>query len=184
MTLNSSQHQVTDDAEMPDWLNAGSIDLLDPFDSPRPIQRTVRELLHDQFAIAFERILEKITAGYTLTNAVREDFREFEVGAFQRWMKKDPERLQRYDEAKEIRTETWAGKIIAIAEAVDNPLEDVQRSKLKIDTYRWLMGADNRRRYGDIKQVEVTQNISITAALEAAQQRVLTATIVSDEEMT
>jgi hypothetical protein len=34
------------------------------------------------------------------------------------------------------------------------------------------MGADNRKTYGDTKQVEINQSISITAALEQARARV------------
>jgi hypothetical protein len=82
----------------------------------------------------------------------------------------DPQRLERYKEAKELRTEWWAGRVIEIAEGDD--LEDVQRSKLKIDTYKWLMGADNRKTYGDTKQVEINQSISVLSALEAAQARI------------
>lgn len=150
---------------VPDWLATTA-------DDPAPPQsKATRELLVAQYEIAFERILERIANGYTLRKAILEDLREIDIGAFQRWMKREPERMRRYDEAKEIRTEVWASRVIEIAEAEDNPLEDVQRSKLKIDTYKWLMGSDNRRRYGDIKQVEVNQNISITAALEQARAR-------------
>ena len=87
--------------------------------------------------------------------------------------------MERYKEAKELRTEWWAGRIVEIAEA-DDALEDVARSKLKIDTYKWLMGADNRKTYGESKQIEVSTSISITAALEQARSRVAALPVVEE----
>jgi hypothetical protein len=167
----------TQDA-LPDWLAPPqpSIDQSDqPSHSLTPIEhrRVTRELLDATFAAMFERVLTLITQGRTLKSIVNEDLRSIEYDAFWRWIKRDPQRYERYKEAKELRTEWWAGRIIEIAEAED-AAEDVQRSKLKIDTYKWLMGADNRKQYGDIKQVEIAQSISITAALEQARARVLT----------
>jgi hypothetical protein len=102
---------------------------------------------------------------------VREDVRDLDYDAFWRWIRQDSMRYERYKEAKELRTEWWAGRIIEIAEAEDS-IEDVARSKLKIDTYKWLMGADNRKQYGDSKQIEVNQSISIISALQQANSRI------------
>ena len=123
--------------------------------------------------------------GRTLKNVLSSDVRAVEYEAFFRWIKRDPQRFERYKEAKELRTEWWAGRIIEIAEA-DDTVEDVARSKLKIDTYKWLMGADNRKTYGEAKQIEVNQSISITAALEQARSRLASLPIVdevTDEEI-
>lgn len=136
-------------------------------------KRLTRELLDATFDAMFERVLTEITCGRTLKSIVAEDMRDIDYAAFWRWIKRDSRRTERYKEAKELRTEWWAGRIIEIAEA-DDTAEDVARSKIKIDTYKWLMGADNRKQYGDIKQVEVNQSISITAALEQARSRLLT----------
>jgi hypothetical protein len=65
-----------------------------------------------------------------------------------------------------------AGEIIEIADA-DDSLEDVNRSKLKIDTRKWLMGAHNRKKYGATTSIEMTGGISITGALAAAQARII-----------
>ena len=175
--------QTQQTQELPDWLAPPqpSIDQSDQPDQPSPQtsltpiehRRVTRELLDATFAAMFERVLTLITQGRTLKSIVNEDLRSIEYDAFWRWIKRDPQRYERYKEAKELRTEWWAGRIIEIAEAED-AAEDVQRSKLKIDTYKWLMGADNRKQYGDIKQVEIAQSISITAALEQARARVLT----------
>jgi hypothetical protein len=126
------------------------------------------------------RILERICEGLTLNAAIRELPIDVDPGAFIRWLKRDSKNYDLYKEAKEIRTEVWAGKAIEHAVAEDS-VEDVARSKLIIDTYKWLMGADNRRTYGDTKSIEVTSNISITAALEQARARVISASTVADE---
>jgi hypothetical protein len=169
--------QTQEIQENPDWLTGAPSQLL-PTQSPispvSPVEhrRVTKELLDATFSAMFERVLSEMTQGRTLKSIVSEDLRSIEYDAFWRWIKRDPQRYERYKEAKELRTEWWAGRIIEIAEAED-AAEDVQRSKLKIDTYKWLMGADNRKQYGDIKQVEIAQSISITAALEQARSRVL-----------
>ncbi|MCA3159985.1 MAG: hypothetical protein ING31_10420 [Burkholderiales bacterium] len=170
------QPQAFAQPSVPDWLtpaatshSVATATTLDPAEH----RRATRALLDTAFASMFERVLTEMTKGRSLNSIVREDLRDIEYDAFWRWIKRDPQRYKRYKEAKELRTEWWAGRIVEIAEAEDS-VEDVARSKLKIDTYKWLMGADNRKQYGDVKQLEVTQSISITAALEQARSRLLT----------
>lgn len=143
-----------------------------------------KALLFQQFEMVYPRVLERIYSGYTLTKAIKELPIEIDSGAFMRWLKKDPQRFELYKEAKEIRTEAWAGKIIEHAEGEYTGGADcselVQRSKLIVDTYKWLMGADNRRTYGDTKSIELNSTISITAALAQAQSRVLIDAVDAD----
>lgn len=161
----SLEQSVGADVTLPDWLTAGD---------PAPVKPSPqgRALAIQQFEAIFPRVIDMIASGYTLTSAVRELPIDVDLGAFTRWVKKDPMRQELYKEAKEIRTESWAGKVIEHATAEDS-LEDVARSKLIVDTYKWLMGADNRKTYGDVKSVELGGTISITAALAQAQQRVM-----------
>ena len=156
--------------ELPNWLTAPEPP------APKP-SREMRDLIVLQYESAFPRILERMYSGSTLQAAIDDDFREIDSGAFLRWIRKDPERHALYKEAKEIRTEAWAGKIIEHAVASDSA-EDVQRSKLIVDTYKWLMAADNRRTYGDTKQIDFGGTISITAALAQAQARVVEAEVI------
>lgn len=181
-----------DNAPLPHWL-APTAQHIDPAVEPPivpPIvptalldpqerRRLSRELLDATFEAMFERVLTEITRGRTLKSIVAEDLRDIDYDAFWRWIKRDSRRHDRYKEAKELRTEWWAGRIIEIAEA-DDALEDVARSKLKIDTYKWLMGADNRKTYGESKQIELSTSISITAALEQARSRVAALPVVEE----
>ena len=185
-----------DNAPLPHWLAPTAHQAIQPVEPPlvppivSPIvptalldpqerRRLSRELLDATFEAMFERVLTEITRGRTLKSIVADDLRDIDYDAFWRWIKRDSRRHDRYKEAKELRTEWWAGRIIEIAEA-DDALEDVARSKLKIDTYKWLMGADNRKTYGESKQIEVSTSISITAALEQARSRVAALPVVEE----
>lgn len=174
MDTMTQQSVGADVTPLPDWLTAG--------EPPAPTtSKPVKALVLQQFEAVFPRTLELISSGYTLTAAVQELPIDIDTGAFLRWIKRDHMRAEAYKEAKEIRTEAWAGKLVEYAEAADTA-EDVQRSKLKVDTLKWLMAADNRRTYGDVKQVELGGQISITAALAAASQRVIEAEIIEAVE--
>lgn len=168
-------------AELPDWLTAG-----DP-PAPNP-SREANKLACVQFDVFLPRILDRLCEGWTLSKAIKELPVALDHGAFMRWLRKNPEKYELYKEAKEIRTEAWAGKIIehALAEWDDGRLniEDTARSRLIVDTYKWLMGADNRKQYGDTKTVEVNSNISITAALAQANERVGQIVDAEYEELT
>ncbi len=169
-TVEAASQSSDQPIELPNWLTAP--------DLPAPKQsREMRDLIVMQYESAYPRILERMYSGSTLQAAIDDDFREIDSGAFLRWIKKDPLRFSLYKEAKEIRTEAWAGKIIEHAVASDSA-EDVQRSKLIVDTYKWLMAADNRRTYGDTKTIDLGGSISVTAALAQAQARVIEAEVI------
>ena len=168
-----------DTMQAPDWLKPTAIDqpLVDqPTSTDQPSttraeqRKQVKALEVTVFETIFPTVLEKIMEGYTLAAVLREDHRNVNQGAFYRWISRDAERSRLYKEAKEFRTEAWAGKIIEYAEAVDSE-EDVQRSKLKVETMKWLMSADNRRTYGNSQQIEFGGSISVLNALDAANSR-------------
>ena len=155
--------------ELPSWMTQA------PTTSVAP----KKELLEKQFEIFFETILDKISRGINLKEILRDDQRDFDYTQLLRWIHKDPMRKSRYYEAQEIGSEMIAAEILEIADAVDN-MEDVQRSKLRIDSRQFLIKTWNRKRYGDVKTLEVNQNISITAALEQANNR-LTGRIIEHD---
>jgi hypothetical protein len=138
------------------------------------------ELVQTQFESMFIRVLEEMSSGRTLNQILTSDFRGFKSGAFLRWVKRDPERHSLYKEAKELRTEHWAGEIIEIADAED-AVEDVNRSRVRIDSRKWLMAADNRKVYGETKTIDVGGSINILQAqMDAANMRVIELADVTD----
>ena len=140
-----------------------------------------KELLEKQFEIFFETILDKISRGINLKEILRDDQRDFDYTQLLRWIHKDPMRKSRYYEAQEIGSEMIAAEILEIADG--DGLEDVQRSKLRIDSRQFLIKTWNRKRYGDVKTLEVNQNISITAALEQANQRLVNGITIDHEDI-
>ena len=144
-----------------------------------------KELLEKQFEIFFETILDKISRGINLKEILRDDQRDFDYTQLLRWIHKDPMRKSRYYEAQEIGSEMIAAEILEIADGVNDSgvPEDVQRSKLRIDSRQFLIKTWNRKRYGDVKTLEVNQNISITAALEQANARLVNGITIDHEDV-
>lgn len=170
------------DARLPDFLRppAYSQDLEQTHQKkPRGLDVALSSA---EFESYLPRILGRICEGSTLAQAIRELPVVVDPGAFYRWLKKNQKFHALYVEAKEIRTEEWAGRIIAHAEGEAGAENDTARSKLIIDTYKWLMSADNRKTYGESKHIEVTQSISITGALEAARGRVSQVIDLNDDD--
>jgi len=96
-------------------------------------------------------------------------------------IRNDSELERRYQAAMELRADALADEIAAIIEEeIPAGLQGaetsawVQRQRLRVDTKKWLSCKLFPRRWGDRTEllVEVSQRISITAALEAAQRRV------------
>ena len=155
--------------ELPSWMTQVPPVPTDPAESAA----VKKELLNKQFEIFFETILDKISRGINLKEILRDDQRDFDYTQLLRWIHKDPMRKSRYYEAQEIGSEMIAAEILEIADGVNDSgvPEDVQRSKLRIDSRQFLIKTWNRKRFGDVKTIELNQNISITAALEQATQR-------------
>lgn len=133
-----------------------------------------------EFAKMYEWVLERIAIGESLDQVLNRDPRSPDVGRFMRWIMSDETRRNRYYEADAVAAEImFAQDMVRIADA-DDSTEDVQRSKLKLDT-RWKkMAVANRKRFGDIKQIDQNVTIDLSAAMSAARDRIRTIE-VSDE---
>jgi len=152
----------------------------------RPPAAEVKARTLAQFEAAFPRLMEQVYAGYTLHKAVQEYPIALDYGAFNRWVMKDPGRRATYEEAKEYRTEVWADRMVAHAEGVADANGEpvtIERSKFAFDTYKFLMGKQNRKGYGEVKTLEVEHRISIAQALEQSRQRVIEAQVIDVEAL-
>ena len=136
----------------------------------------------------FESFIEQVYRGRSLRSLVEDDHRLISYEDFLRWIKRDPQRNERFKEAQEMRTEFIASEILEIADGVGSidpsSNDTVNRDKLRIDTRKWLMAAHNRKRYGETKQIELGGTISITDALSAARARVIDAEVLDVTEVT
>lgn len=166
---------VTGETPLPNWLSC-------PDPKPPRLPAESKALRHVEYEQIFERVIEDVYRGRSLQSLIEDDHRLVSYEDFLRWVKRDPQRHERFKEAQEMRTEFLAGEILEIADGVDSidasAPETVNRDKLRIDTRKWLMGAHNRKRYGETKQIEVGGTISITEALAQAQARVIEAEVV------
>lgn len=171
--IERQKAELAPEAELPQWLTIP--------DPPETTQATRSlsgmALTLTQYDNIFERTIEQVCRGRSLHSLIEEDHREISYEHFMKWVKDDSMRYERFKEAQAMRTEFIAGEIIEIADAEDS-VEDVQRSKLRIDTRKYLMGAWNKKRYGEVKQIEMGGQISILSALSAAQARVMDMEIV------
>jgi hypothetical protein len=82
------------------------------------------------------------------------------------WFYAEEDRKKKYLEARSVAAEILADEMLEIADGElddDNPLpEDIARSKLKIETRRFLIGVNNRTRFGTESKVEVNVNLYLT----------------------
>ena len=123
------------------------------------------------FPALFERALDEIAGGNPLAQVVEEYPIEVSYTRLLSWIHRDEGRKARYFEAQVIGAEAVADQMIRISDASDN-LEDVQRSTLRINTRKWLLGVWNRKRYGETRQVEQTVLVDMGEAMAEAMGRV------------
>jgi hypothetical protein len=184
------EDQIAEIPEIPAWLNSSVPTVTDPQlpttpdpkDLP-PARVTNRQIMHMQFENMFDRVLEEMAEGRPIAHILRRDARGYESSTYIDWIKKDPQRTIRYENAQLLYAEKLGSEIIEIADAEDTA-EDVQRSKLRIDSRKWLMGVYNKRRYGDTKTIELGGSISITDALAQARSRVIEGEVIDVSDVT
>lgn len=136
--------------EVPDWLLAEQ-----PVAKRSP--QLLKQLTEETYSNFFEVVLDKVAAGQTFRSVIEEDGRGITPAKMMSWIKRDEQREQRYYQAQEVGMELTADELVGIADAADDPLEDVQRSSLRIETRKWLLKTRHKARYGDTKQLAVTQ---------------------------
>ena len=132
---------------------------------PPPLAKQIRR------DVNADLICTRIAEGFTLRQIARE------LGctdsAITHWYAEDPVFAQRYARAKEAQAERFAEEIIEISDdgsndwmqrelesgaIVDVPdHEHINRSKLRVDSRRWLMAKMAPKRWGEKMQVDVNQ---------------------------
>lgn len=158
-----NRHRTPASAEVPAFLRAPT---------PKEMKAVRAQYNATQYEMLFPRLMEMVCSGWQLTKAIEDLPIEIDVGMFTRWMYKDPTRKKIYEEMQEIRAELWTGKMLDHATGATEETNEVARDTLAVNTYKWLIAAHNRRRYGESKQIEINQSISIRDALQQGQSRI------------
>ncbi len=100
--------------------------------------------------VAFESLIEQMeTTGITLAEFCREHHTAPVAANFRAWVMRDPKRRERYEQAKLTLVSMVEDEMLRIADASDAPMEDVQRSKLRIDTRKWWLAIQDPKRYSN-----------------------------------
>lgn len=117
-------------------------------------------------------ILQRVASGETI-RSIANDAHMPDYNRLLNWIHKDDGRRDEYYRAKEAGALLIEEQMLDIADAVDNEMEDVQRSALRINTRKWLLGVWNRKRYGESKQIDMNHKvIDLTKAIANANKRV------------
>ena len=81
-------------------------------------------------------LLEKIASGMTMAGLARE--LNISNLSLYHWIRKDPDREERFRQARTIAADQWADECLDIADASDSVSANADR--LKIETRKWLAG--------------------------------------------
>lgn len=116
-----------------------------------------------------DRICEELSQGISLRTVCKADDVPSGQTIFS-WMRKYPEFLEQYTRAKEESSDAMAEDIIDISDNAtndwmenndpDNPYfklngEHIQRSKLRVESRKWLMSKMKPKKYGDSKTLDI-----------------------------
>ena len=130
-----------------------------------------RAIEHLTFESLFDDVLDKVREGGMLVNQMFDnDPRAPSYARFISWVYRDENRRARYDEAQLAGAEVIKQQMLMIADA-DDSLEDVNRSTLRINTRKWMLGVMDKKRFGDTKQIDQTVTINLSDAMRDAQER-------------
>ena len=128
----------------------------------------------------WQPILEAIATGASLTSALKENPGSPSYSAAKRYLRDDPTLAAAYRAAQQDRADRLAEELLELCDAempegLDGPGRHawVAQLRVKIDTRKWIAAHLHSRAWGELIKVEVDHQISVWAALEAAQARVI-----------
>jgi len=115
----------------------------------------------------FNYIFDEIIKGRALRNILKDENMP-DVTTFYVWIEKDEQKAKQYARATELRAEAIFEEILEIADDSSGDIvlnkdgvevlntEFVQRSRLKVDTRKWIASKLNPKKYGD--KMDVTSD--------------------------
>lgn len=167
---------MTQQTATPAWLQA--LEPTDPSPPPKPISALELALLRkqdmlDTFEKIFDPAMEALADGTSIVKFLQSDHRSISAGRFMRWIMDDPQRYRAYLRSHEVAMELISNDLIPIADGKDDPMEDVARSKLRVDARKLMMGFNAKDRFTTTTKVDVTghQSISLVGLMKDREQQ-------------
>ena len=104
------------------------------------------------YDVCFEALIEHMTTiGTPPRDFIKEYHRDISLGRLLLWIDKDETRIKRFKEAEKALAKILFFEILPIADAQNDPMEDIQRSKLKVDARKWAVEQLDPEKYGKKK---------------------------------
>lgn len=107
----------------------------------------------------------RLAAGESL-NKICQDPDMPALVTFFRWLDEIDGFRYKYDKAREQQAERWANEIVEIA---DNSTEEVNRSRLKVDTRKWIVSKLIPKKYSDKMSVDHGGSVKIVISQDDAE---------------
>lgn len=135
-------------------------------------KEAVMEIICDRLATSSDGLRKIISEGH-------EGYKLPALSAVCRWLNEDDALREQYAHAKAAQMDFMAEEILDIADAseldmVESPSGDmkldgehVQRSRLRVDTRKWLMAKLAPKKYGDKQELNVSGGLAVVKASEA-----------------
>jgi hypothetical protein len=133
-----------------------------------------------------KEICRRLIEGESLRSITRDDSMPC-IKTVYNWMQQYDEFLQQYCQARDEQIETYADEIIEIADDARNDFvekegrngtyiafdnEHVLRSRLRIDTRKWIAERMKPKKYGAKTEVEHNINVNIHEVLKSGDNRI------------
>lgn len=139
-------------------------------DKKRPWLKTGRKSKYTPQVAA--SLCRYISLGYSLRKACSQDGMPAISQVFE-WKRRYPEFQRQFEEATIERGLTFGDRIGELAEQVLAGEVDPAAARVAMDGYKFTAARLASRTWGERQTVEINTNISIKAALEEAQSRVI-----------
>lgn len=115
------------------------------------------------------KVFEVVSNGNTIPAAMRQLGVTCSLMTFLRRVKQNPMLLRAFDVARQAQAASFAEQIIDIA---DNE-RDSSRARNMLDARKWIASKLDPKTFGDKLDLSIDQTVSIRAALDAAELRVV-----------
>ena len=145
------------ETQLPTWLEQSPDDTLQS--EPHPIQLSLEHravtlaLAISTYETILDDTLEKISGAKLLPDIV-DDYNDshatrINVDHYRKWILDDKSRKAKWSAANELGSYAYLDKSIRVAAALDNPMEDVARSALRVKQLMIAAKVYNRKVFGD-----------------------------------